>query len=109
MVRSKVKKYIEKIETAIKDYFKEKNIEEPDLIIDASGISDNIHVIIVSDSFTGKEQIERDNEIYKYFDEKLSPEIIVKISMLLTLTEEEYSKYQPELSNVSGVFEKHPY
>lgn len=59
-----------------------------------SGIGSNIHVIIVANKgFESWERAERDNLIYDYLAGNLSPSELVKISLFLTMTEEEFERY----------------
>lgn len=103
---SKIKSYSEKIEDTIKKYFEEKQVALYLIDVSASGISDNIHVVLVSDYFKNRPIMETHKKIYSYMEENLEIEpteykkadnkkilikgIIAKISLFLTLTEEEY-------------------
>jgi stress-induced morphogen len=106
MVRNEINESIKEIKRNIIKYFDKINENLLLLIVEPSGICDNLHVIIISDYFNNKEQVERDEGIFNFLQENLKSEVFVQISLFLTLTNEEYNKYQYELPNVSDAFNK---
>mgnify|MGYP000283051770 CR=1 FL=1 len=77
----------EKLEALIKDV--DSGIVNPEF--DLEQISgDKVAGFVISDSFKGKSQIERQNMIWDYLDENLDKTEILRIVSLLTMTPDEF-------------------
>jgi hypothetical protein len=87
---------IEKIKTAIQEWVNQFPQVELSLVeVTPSGISDNIHVIVVArKGFDDWEETDRDNNLYWFLRKKLGDADIVKIPLLITMTEERYDRYE---------------
>ncbi|MDD5673286.1 MAG: hypothetical protein PHC61_03930 [Chitinivibrionales bacterium] len=104
MARTNSSENIEKIEASLKKYFNETGVSDATINITPSGYSDNIHVILVSDTFAGKEQTKREEPIFRYLKDNVGDFVLVKITLLLTMTYDEYSRYStPGAINTSGI------
>lgn len=87
---------IEKIKQTIQEWAAQYPQVELTLVkVILSGIADNIHVILVArKGFEDWEETDRDNNLYWFLRKKLGDEDIVKIPLLLTMTEERYDRYE---------------
>jgi hypothetical protein len=87
--------FIEKIKNAIQEWAKlHPNVELASVEVYPTGIPDDFDVFVVaSKGFENWGQHERENDLYWFLRRKLGDSDIVKITVLLTLTEDEYEKY----------------
>ncbi len=88
--------FIEKIKNAIQEWAKlHPAVELASVEVNPTGLPDDFDVIVVaSKGFENWEQTERENNLYWFLRKKLGDSDIVKITVLLTLTEEEHEKYE---------------
>jgi len=88
--------FIEKVKTAIQEWAKlHPTVELASVVVNPTGLPDDFDVIVVANKgFENWEQIERENDLYWFLRKKLGDADIVKITVLLTLTEEEYDKHE---------------
>lgn len=91
-----MKKLIEKIRQNIYEWAQHhKTLELSEVEVYPSGVPDVIHVIVVaSKGFEKWDQSDREDDLYRFLRKKLGDADIVKISLLLTLTEEQNEKYE---------------
>jgi hypothetical protein len=87
---------IERVKKAVQEWAKQYPKVELVLIkVYPSGIGENIHVIVVaSQGFDDWEQSTRRKDLYWFLRKQLDPSDVAKISLLLTMTEEQYDKYE---------------
>ena len=94
---------VERIRRSIKEYFDGLG-KDPAIVVGPSEVSDNIHVMVISDFFKRKEQVDRDSPIYEHMKKNLSREDLGRVSLLLTLTPDEYHRHSEEISDMSASF-----
>ncbi|MDZ7292241.1 MAG: hypothetical protein ONB44_15955 [candidate division KSB1 bacterium] len=88
--------FIEKTKQAVQKWAeKYPNIELATVEVYPSSVPNIFHVIVVaSKGFENWEQTQRENDLYWFLRKELGDSDIVKITVLLTLTEEQYEKYE---------------
>jgi len=90
------RQFIEKVKTTIQEWAKlHPAVELASVEVNPTGLPDDFDVIVVtSKGFENWEQTERENDLYWFLRKKLGDADIVKITILLALTEEQYEKYE---------------
>jgi len=88
--------FIEKTEKAVREWAQQyPNIELAAVEVYPGSVPNAFHVIVAAaKGFENWEQTEREDNLYWFLRKKLGDADIVKISVLLTLTEEEYENYE---------------
>jgi len=88
--------FIEKIKNAVQEWANQHpNVELESVAVHPKGILDDVDVIVVArKGFENWGRSERENDLYWFLRKKLGDTDIVKIFVLLTLTEEESEKYE---------------
>ncbi len=88
--------FIEKTKQAVQKWVAQyPNVKLAAIEVYPSSVPNIFHVIVVaSKGFENWEQTERENNLYWFLRKELGDSDIVKITVLLTLTEEEYEKYE---------------
>lgn len=88
---------IEKIRAAIAEWATHqqgRTIELSRVTVEPSGIGSNLHVEVVARrGFSDWTESERNKSLYRYLRAVLGDADIVKVSLVLTLTEREYESY----------------
>jgi acid stress-induced BolA-like protein IbaG/YrbA len=103
VVKSRREEAVERVRYSIEEYFATHR-QDATIVAGPSGISDNIHVMIISDTFRNKEQVERDTPIYAHMKKHLDPTDVARVSLLLTLTSDEYHQHSEDIPDISGSF-----
>lgn len=103
MVKGTREEAVDRIKQALHRYFLDRK-EGATVVVGPSDVSDNIHVMVVSDTFRNKEQVQRDTPLYDYLKKQVDQADIVKVSLLLTLTPEEYDQHSSDIPEISGTF-----
>ena len=90
------RKFIEKIQQAVQEWAKQHpTVELVSIEVCPGSVPEVFHVIVVaSKGFEDWEQTARENDLYWFLRKYLGDSDIVKISVLLTLTEEQFEKYE---------------
>jgi len=72
-----------------------------------SGIGSNIHILIVArHGFENWPCYERRSDLFKYLHDRANPDKDLVITLLMTMTEEEYDKYDRVETTPRVVFEE---
>ena len=90
------RRLIQKIESSIHAWAEQHPLVElAQVEVYPSEVPDVIHVIVIAvKGFEQWDQSERENDLYRFLRQKLGDTDVVKISLLLTLTEEENENYE---------------
>jgi len=88
--------FIEKTKQAVQNWATQyPNVKLAMIEVYPSSVPNIFHVIAVaSKGFENWEQTERENNLYRFLRKELGDADIVKITVLLTLNEEQYEKYE---------------
>jgi acid stress-induced BolA-like protein IbaG/YrbA len=87
-------KLVETIRAAIQEWAQQHSIELALLEVEPTGIGSDVRIIVVArKGFENWPEIDRDESLYQYLRSKLGDADIVKISLTITMSEEEYDQY----------------
>jgi hypothetical protein len=88
--------FVEKIKNAVQEWADQyPNVELESVKVHSKGILDDVDVVVVArKGFENWSRSEREKDLYWFLRKKLGDADIVKIFVLLTLTEEESEKYE---------------
>lgn len=85
---------IDLLRAAVEDWARIHHIDAKLIEVKHSGIGSNIHILVVARrGFENWPRHERRNDLFKYLHDHANPDKDLVITLLMTMTEEEYEKY----------------
>jgi len=85
---------IDLLRTTIEEWVRLHQIDAKLIEVKPSGIGDNIHILVVArKGFENWPSYERRSDLFKYLHNHANPDKKLVITLLITMTEEEYDKY----------------
>jgi len=95
------------LRAAIEEWTRIHHIDAKLIEVKPSGIGSNIHILVVArQGFESWPYYERRSDLFKYLHEHANPDKDLVITMLLTMTEDEYDKYDRVETTPRVVFEE---
>ncbi|MCI0697279.1 hypothetical protein L0337_35405 [candidate division KSB1 bacterium] len=83
------------LRAAVEDWTRLHNVDATLIEVKPSGIGSNIHVLVVARrGFENWPRHERRNDLFNYLHQHANPDNDLVLTLVLTMTEEEYEKYE---------------
>lgn len=98
---------IDLLRKTIEEWVRLHHVDAKLIEVKPSGIGSNIHILVVaSQGFENWPHYERRSDLFKYLHDHANPDKNLVITLLITMTEEEYEKYDRVETVPRVVFEQ---